>query len=120
MSEHYIAGDMTLRTATIASEASLSGAVYIGKLLPFAILMPAAWTAAAITLQASVDGNTWSDVFLPNNNEYSLTVAAARWVLLDPTYIKGLGPYLKVRSGTAAAAVAQEAERVVSIYVREE
>lgn len=120
MSEHNIAGDMTLKTATILSGAALSDAIYLGKLLPFAIKMPAAWDAAAITIQTSMDGSTWSNAFLPGGSEYSLTVAAASWVLLDPTYTKGFGPYIRLRSGVAALAVNQTADRALGVYVREE
>lgn len=120
MSE-IIPSDMTLLTATIAEGASLSGSVSLGRNLQlFAIKMPAAWDAAAITLQTSVDGSAWSNVFLPGGTEYSLTVAAASWVLLDPTYLEGLGPYIKIRSGTSGTPVNQTAARSVGVYVRQE
>jgi hypothetical protein len=116
-----IAAHKTLLTATIAESASLSDAVYLGESLsPFAIKMPAAWDAAAITLQTSLDGSAWSNVYIAGGTEYSVTVAAANWVMLDPTYLKGLGSYIKVRSGTAGSPVNQTAARSIGVYVQED
>lgn len=113
--------DTTLLTATIASTKNLSGAVYLGRALRiYAIKMPAAWDAAGLTFQTSVDGTTWSDVYLPNGDEYSVSVAASTWVLLDPTYLEGLGPYIKLRSGSSGSPVNQTADSAIGVYVRQD
>lgn len=113
--------EYTTLTATIAEgdATGLSTAVNIGELKPLAIIMPAAWTAAAITMQSSMDGVTYHDVYI-KGTEYSLTVGVDRHVLLDPGELEGVGPYIKLRSGTAAAAVEQTTgdDRVLTIVAR--
>lgn len=102
--------------ATIANGASLSGAVDIGaarRLL--SITMPAAWTAAGITLQISNDGTNYADVYDAYGTEYAMTVAASRCVLI-PADLRRVR-YLKIRSGTSGTPVNQAAERVIAINV---
>jgi hypothetical protein len=80
--------------------------------------MPAAWTAADITFQASFDNSTYYNVHDESGNEYTLTVAVDRYVTLDPVDLAGAS-YIKVRSGTAAAATNQGAARTIFVVVRE-
>lgn len=96
--------------ATIADDASLSGAVDLGagKVL-VAIEMPADWTAADLTFQVcSTSDGTYQDLYDQNGTEKNVKVAADRFVGLDDgSFWLGVR-YLKVRSGTAASAVAQD------------
>jgi hypothetical protein len=110
----------TDRTATIANGASLSGAVEIGDATVVALVMPAAWTAASITLQASVDGSTFVDVYKNNGaSELEITVSTSRWVLLNLPDIAGLrGAHsIKVRSGTTGSPVAQGGARSIGVVL---
>ncbi len=118
MSQHNIAADKTLLTATIAISASLSDGVYLGDAQLCAIKMPAAWTTGGLSLQTSLDGVAYNNVFT-SSGEYTIGAAAGSWITLDPTYIKGLGTYIKVRSGTSGSPVVQEAARTIGLYVRE-
>jgi hypothetical protein len=108
---------LTFVTATIAQNASLSGAVYIGDYRYFAIQMPAAWTAAGLTFQGSLDGATYQNLYDDAGNEVSASAAASINISLDSVALK-IVPYryLKIRSGTAASAVNQEDVRVLTIY----
>jgi hypothetical protein len=105
----------TTATATIANGASLSGAIDLGTSRLLAIQMPAAWTAAALTFEASYDGVTYAPVYDSAGTEISWTVGAAR-IALNAAAAEWLGVrYLKVRSGTSAAPVNQAADRTLKI-----
>lgn len=104
-------------TATIASAGNLSGAVNLSELVPMAIIMPAAWTAAALTFQASADNSTYNDVYTSGGGEYTVQAAASRFIVLDLTDFVGMR-YLKVRSGTSGTPVAQAAQRVLTLVCR--
>ena len=67
------------QTVTIAATASLSDAAR----LPnghevVGITMPAAWTAANLTFQASPDGSTFYNLYDDEGNEVTVTAAASR------------------------------------------
>jgi hypothetical protein len=81
------------------------------------ILMPAAWTAAALTAQVSQDDATYYDLYDSTGTEWSATVVAAHAVALDITTFTGVR-YLKLRSGTGAAPVAQAATRSLTLVTR--
>jgi hypothetical protein len=107
-------------TAVIAEAGSLSGAVDCGNQPPVAIIMPAAWTAADLTFQVSADGTTWGNLYDENastRTETSLKAAANDIIRLDPNKW-GWVRHLKIRSGTAASAVAQAAARTLTVVLR--
>lgn len=107
-------------TVTIANGASLSSAAAVGGkgAIVTAIIMPAAWTAAGLSFQASHDGTTWYEVIKTDGNAVEVTAPAAdEWIVL-PTTLIGPVPYLKVRSGTSAAPVNQLAERTLTLVSR--
>lgn len=102
----------------IANGESLSTAVDLtDSLVLVGLQMPAAWTAAGITLQASVDGITYGDLKDYAGNEYSLVVTADDYLYLDPAELVSIR-YLKVRSGTSGTPVNQAAERTITLLVR--
>lgn len=106
-----------IRTTTIANGASLSAAVELDGMLPVGIIMPAAWTAASITIQLSHDkGVTYSNVY-KSGTEWSITGTAAIWELLpnDPYFFGAT--HMKIRSGTAGSAVNQAAERAFKVVL---
>lgn len=96
----------------IANGQSLSNIIDFGLARPFAIQMPAAWTAANLTFQASIDGVTFADLYDDAGVEVLLTATASHVIIMPPSKFIGLR-WLKVRSGTAGVAVAQGAERVL-------
>lgn len=109
--------DTVIQAANIANGASLSAAVNIGEKVAIGILMPAAWDAANMTFQGSVDGASFSNVYDSSGNELTVTAAASRYIYLDPTVFVGLNQ-IKVRSGTNATPVVQTAARALTIVTR--
>lgn len=99
--------------ATIANGASLSGGVNLRGRVLCGVYMPAAWTAAGLSFQGSADGVTYYDIHAALG-EVTATTAASVYASVDPTPFLGVN-FLKVRSGTSAAAVNQLAERVLTL-----
>lgn len=106
--------DLVYQTVNIANGASLSAAVDTGTARLACISLPAAWTAADLTLQCSTDGVTFRDVYDKDGAEYTIKAAASRAVLVPLADTLGMR-YIKIRSGTAAAAVNQAASRDLTI-----
>lgn len=104
-------------TVTIANGASLSGAVSLAGLLLVGIVMPASWTAADLTFQASRDGSTYNNVYDEGGLEVTVDAAVSRHIVIDPARFAGC-EYLKVRSGTSGVAVNQAAARSLVLIVR--
>lgn len=101
--------------AVIANAASLSGAVRIdGRLV--GVILPAAWTTAALSFQGSVDGETFFDVYdaATERTIAEAAVVANRFLALDPDAWRAF-THIKVRSGVAGTAVAQGAQRVLTL-----
>lgn len=106
--------------ATIAPGASLSGPVATGVDTLVGISMPAAWTAAALTFQVSPDGGTtWQELYDGAGNEISITAAAGQFIQMTSYLWRGMNMF-QVRSGTAAAPVAQSAGAVITLIARPE
>ena len=106
-------------TVTIASGAAgLSAAVFLGAKVPMAIDMPAGWVAASLTFQGSSDGVTYSDVHDEFGVEYVVVPVAGKRATIPPMDAMRLGPYIKIRSGTAAVPVNQTAERLLTVTTR--
>lgn len=111
---------MASSTAVIANGASLSGAAHIGgpgqgsSLLR--IVLPAAWTAANLTFQTSDSATgTFQDYYAADGTEVTVTAAASRDIGIAPIDFAGVA-YVKVRSGTSAAAVNQGAARTITLH----
>lgn len=112
-------------TASIASGASLSGAIdfgnangspegpALGRLT--AILMPATWDAANLTFQVSNDGVNFQNLYDDGGNEVTVTTAQGRnhGLRFDLCRVFRRWRWLKVRSGTSGAAVNQTADRSI-------
>lgn len=103
---------------TILNGTSLSAAIPAGDHVPIGIAMPAAWDAAGLTFQVSCDGGvTFNELYDVSGNETTLTTAAGRYMPLDPSIWIGIN-HIKIRSGTAAAAVNQTADRILTLVSR--
>jgi hypothetical protein len=96
----------------IASGASLSASFAVGAGSLVALEIPAGWTPAVVTFQASVDNVTFFELYDDAGNEIKLTVASGSHVaigegtLAKAEHFRG-APYLKLRSGTAVLPVEQ-------------
>lgn len=104
------------RTVTIANGASLSDAVDLGGRKLVAIDMPASWTAASLTFQASVDGVTFDNVY-DGATERALIVGASYYSALNIGDWVGFR-HLKIRSGTAGTPVNQGGARTLTLVVQ--
>lgn len=100
---------------TIAESESLSGKAYIGHGKLVAILMPAAWDAATLTFQGSPDGETFRDIHDGTGSETEFQADVDRHISVDDY---AGAPWIKVRSGTSGAAVAQSAAREIVLLVQ--
>lgn len=109
--------DVALVAAAIASGSSLSPGVDLQGLHLCGLRMPAGWDAASVTLQVSYDGQTWRDLY-DVNGEVAIPVAASRHVALELGRFVGIGSWVRVRSGTAAAPVNQSALRTIELVAR--
>ena len=105
-------------TFTIANAASLSDGQALGGRTPSIIMMPSAWTAAALTFQGSHDGTTYYDLYDEEGTELTVPASSSRRIVLSSTFLTD-HKYLKVRSGTAGTPVLQGAERIIYIEVWE-
>jgi hypothetical protein len=104
--------------AVIAGGQSVSGAVSLGGLRLFGLVMPSAWTAAGVTFQMSPDGGaTWNNVYDVNGNEITVTAGTSRFIALDPANFAAV-PMLKLRSGTSGTPVNQGADRTIQLVLR--
>lgn len=117
-------------TATIASGASLSGAIRLGihetteggttraESRLCGIIMPASWTTADITFQVSDDGVNYYDFYDADTvSEIAYTFSAGKAYRIDPTIFYAAN-YVKIRSGTSATPVNQAASRDILLVVR--
>lgn len=104
--------------AVIAADASLSGAVSLGGYALVAIKMPADWTAASLTFQASDDDDdTFYNMYSTDGTELTAQAADDRWIAIAPSDFVG-ARYIKIRSGTSGTPVNQAAERTLQVIVR--
>lgn len=104
----------TTVSATIANGASLSAAIDLGDSRALAaIVMPASWTTANLTFQASPDGTSYFDLY-DGGAERSVTASTSRVIAV--TIVDWLGlRYLKIRSGTSGTPVTQGADRTLTL-----
>jgi hypothetical protein len=113
-----VGGDLTQVTATIPTGATgLSTAVDLGSEVLVGYIMPATWVAAGLTFQTSPDGVSYNDFYDNTGTEISHTVAASRFVRVNPADWVGVR-FLKVRSGTASVPVNQTASRDIILVTK--
>jgi hypothetical protein len=108
----------TTGQVTIANGQSLSNAIDLGAKVLSGILIPAAWTAAGLSFQASDDlGVTWQNLYDATGSEVTITsaaVTAGRRISLDPSLFVGID-FLKVRSGIQSAPVPQGQSTILTL-----
>ena len=109
----------SINDATIASGQSLSAAIPLKGHTLVGIQMPAAWTAASITLQAcATESGTYGDVYEADGTELEFTVSAGQHIILSAAQMISI-KNVKVRSGTSGTPVNQGAERSITLLVRD-
>ena len=94
------------RRVTIPFGESLPEGIFIGDNRHIGVMLPSVWETAGLSFQVSNDGTTWTNLYKDMGDEYTVAAAASRAVSLDPD-VFAPWRFLKIRSGTAASAVAQ-------------
>ncbi|MEO6381981.1 MAG: hypothetical protein ABIO35_08285 [Nitrobacter sp.] len=98
--------DQLQKVVTIAPGASLSGAVDLAGSRMLALVIPASWTTASVSMQASPDGVTYSNVYV-DGTELTVTATSSNYMgFSTPAELLGIR-YVKIRSGTSASPVTQ-------------
>jgi len=105
--------------AVIANGASLSGAIDLRGYVPYAIEMPAAWTAAGLSFEVSSDGTNFSDLY-DSSGEYTLSASAGTAIGFPGANVFVGFKYIKIRSGTSGTPVNQGAARSLKILCKSE
>lgn len=117
-----IANGASLSSQTTGVHGTPGGGIDAEGLALVGVEMPAAWTAAAMTFQVSSNGlaGSFKNVKNADGTEFTLVVEADDMIPLAGL-IDTLGwRFIKVRSGTKAAAVNQLAARTVRLLFREQ
>ena len=94
--------ERAIKTFTIANGEQTSGELSMGLGQLLGLFMPGTFTGTAITFLASdTSGGTFVDVYdVGGASAYSLTVAAGRFVPVDPRVFVGFA-FIKIKSGSA-------------------
>ena len=104
-------------TTTIANGASESSAIDLDGHWLGAVSLPAAWTAADLTVLASPDGgSTWLPVYDAAGNEVTIQADTERWVAVTRESTEAYRR-IKLRSGNAATPVNQGAARTIHLAI---
>lgn len=104
---------------TIANGESLSAALQANALMGEAVIMPAAWTAAGLSFAAcETEAGTYLPLVDATGTEITLTVAASQRIVLPLGLVRSHN-WLKLRSGTSAAAVNQGGARTLTLLLRD-
>lgn len=105
---------------TIANTASLSPDVDLEGAGLLRIITPAALAAGTtvLTFQTSMDGKNFANLYDANGSEYTVQVVAnaSRSIILPPSDFVAIR-FLKLRTGTAASATAQDANRTFTLVI---
>lgn len=115
-----VASQVDILTATILINASLSDVLDVGGHKLAAIIMPAAWTTAGLSV---VGCDTASGTFLPVyddlGTEITITAAASRIISIDSVAgsLAQLA-FIKLRSGTSGSPVTQAAARTLKLLLK--
>lgn len=96
-------GSILQSSAVIPLNGTSTPAIALGGMTIVGVQLPAALTGTALSFQASTDiAGTFTDVYNAAG-KISITVAASRWVTLDPKDFQGL-QFIKIVSGSTELA----------------
>jgi hypothetical protein len=109
---------ISVKPAVFTARATTSAAVDLtGTTAVVGLVMPATWTPAVVTIQGSPDGTTFYDLHDGTpGTELVFNVSPNSMVMLNPNRMRCCKA-VKLRSGTAAAPVAQNAAVTFGIVV---
>ncbi|KKM64769.1 hypothetical protein LCGC14_1498010 [marine sediment metagenome] len=110
-------GAIIERTVTILDGQSLSEEITIEDAVLVSIQPDSAWNTAAISFQARTTDNALGDIKFEGSELTANAIAAEEYVTFTPGKFAGV-QFLKVRSGTSAAAVNQTGDSVITLILR--
>ena len=84
---------VTIASGTTSTAFTLQGTI------PLAIVTPAGLASTSITFQCSLDGASFYDLY-NGSSAYSLTVAASRYISLNPDVFEGVR-YIRIVTGSS-------------------
>ena len=87
---------VTISSGTTSTAFTLQGTI------PLAIVTPAGLASTSITFQCSLDGSSFYDLY-NGSSAYSLTVAASRYISLNPDVFEGVR-YVRIVTGSSETA----------------
>lgn len=109
MAKHY-------KQVTINNGTSLSSSIDLGESSVVGIQMPAAWTAADLSFQGSMDDSSFGNLMEKPGTEYQVSAAANQLIPLSSSLFNALR-FLKIRSGTSSVPVNQAAARILTLIL---
>jgi hypothetical protein len=110
---HTLADTITVASGTLSAGVKVDNQHIVGLVIPTSNT----WATAVITLQASLDGANWIDLYDTNGNALTLQAAAGRYIVLPPAMVPAVA-WVRARSGTAATPVTQTVQVGLSWIVR--
>ena len=115
-------GAINTQDVVIPINTSTSGIIDL-QTIPRAIsgvIMPAAWTAASLTFEVSVDGTNFF-VLHDGTAEFTILAAggAAAGLAISRTFPFGEMPFVRIRSGVIGVYVNQAAARTLVVVTRD-
>ena len=106
-------------SVTMDAATSLTGAIHLGGLRLFGVIVPSDWTTANLTFQMSPDaGVSWFDLVDQNGDGVLLAGKAGAYVAVEKPAQFAPVQYLKIRSGSSLSPVSQSAGRVLQLVLR--
>lgn len=115
-----ISSQRSVATATIANGASVSGSVDLLSTALLGFIAPSGWTAAALSIEVSVDGSNWSAAIYDGSNSavgsWSAVVAGAAYAVDAVSMLPFR--YVRFRSGSGASPVNQGEQRDFIVITR--
>ena len=104
-----------LQGPTIKAGDSLSDALTVSSGNIFRVIMPDDWNTAILTMQISMDGTNYYDVFDEFGKEFTMPCVPNSIIPLSRYLMTIAG--LKIRSGFGRSPVKQSADRVFGIVI---
>ena len=83
---------------TFASGTTSTG-IQLQGTMPLAIVTPTGLASTALSFQSSLNGDSWFDLY-NGSTLYSLTVAASRYIALNPDVFEGIR-YIRIIAGSS-------------------
>jgi hypothetical protein len=105
--------NMRHKDVTIAASGQASGSLALDGFTLCGLYMPAAFTGTTLTFQAENGKGTFLTIADGAGSDVSKTVAASKYIKLDPSDFAGVN-YLKIVSGSI-----ESADRVITLALRE-